>query len=313
MIREIIKTPKNRYGRFFLSTEAPEDETENDPDAGIIKSNTKVITVKPSNRNRIDFTAGAEDDITDDTIDTTVDDATAQDDDMVDTGDVDFTSGAEDGTTEPPIADASEQPTADTIGDDQTNPDTTVGDNPDMNPDTVPAGEDTTPTVDDPENPDAGEETPDDDGLEDDVDFTSDAADDGTDDTNANVATGDEANGQTKGPGLEYDSTRKYKLFQNYISLINALDNYMAKLESKLIDVYEINKIYRNAIDKLQEVRDLAFNYITMKFEISSYVQSLLFYENLIVMVQLIFEYIEKGQNEIKKNVDKKSKTKRTK
>ena len=112
---------------------------------------------------------------------------------------------------------------------------------------------------------------------------------------------------------MEYDSTRKYKLFQNYISLINALDNYMAKLESKLIDVYEINKIYRNAIDKLQEVRDLAFNYITMKFEISSYVQSLLFYENLIVMVQLIFEYIEKGQNEIKKNVDKKSKTKRTK
>lgn len=291
MIREIIKTPNYRYGRFFLSTEAPGDETD---DSSVIKANTKVITVKPNNRNRIDFTTGAEDfPEEEETPDETNSEEMNNTTDELDLGDnVDFTSDDDTttiddtGETEPEVVDNDSD--VDIQTDDQSSePVVQDGDNPD---DTNNATVDDT-TSDDPNAPDLGDE---------DVDFTSDVSDDGTtaDDTNIDEqpTDGDGTDGQQpKGPGLEYDSTRKYKLFQNYMTLINAIDNYIAKLESRMSDDHNINKIFHKAINQLQDIRDLAFDYVTMKFEISTYVQSLLFYENLIVMIQLVFEFIQKS------------------
>ena len=110
MIREIIKTPNYRYGRFFLSTEAPGDETD---DSSVIKANTKVITVKPNNRNRIDFTTGAEDfPEEEETPDETNSEEMNNTTDELDLGDnVDFTSDDDTttiddtGETEPEVVD----------------------------------------------------------------------------------------------------------------------------------------------------------------------------------------------------------------
>lgn len=297
MIREIIKAPNNRYGRFFLSTEAPGDEQTDD--SSTIKANTKVITVKPNNRNRIDFTSGADEipednELTDDTNDENMNsDDISSDVNEPDLGsdDVDFTSDD---------APVDNQPQEDTnLATDTEILDNTDGNNTDATS--------TEPVVQDGDNPDNTDVSPEDgpDLGADDVDFTSDDADDGsgtdgeiTDDTSASEQPAEDE--QQKGPGLEYDSTRKYKLFQNYMSLLNALDNYTAKLESRLCDDYTTNKIFHKAIDQLQDIRDLAFDFVTMKFEISTYVQSLLFYENLIVMIQLVFEFIEKSFSMLK-------------
>lgn len=135
------------------------------------------------------------------------------------------------------------------------------------------------------------------------TDFT----DDGTGEDNGDTTQQDsdssnttDDQGDKKGPGLEYDSTRKYILFLNYQSLINAVNNYITKLENNLGDDTDSNKILKTSINKLKEIKDLCYDYITMKFETSTYIQSLLFYQNIIVMVQLVFDMLIKMKDHMK-------------
>jgi hypothetical protein len=280
MIREIVIKPENRYGRFFLSTEAPGDD---EPPK---KSNTKVIEVRPNNRKRYDFSSNAADpediEASAEEVPTEEPTETPQEDNAItDTGE-DFTANA-----------------------DETNP-----------MDDTPADA-TAPVVNDPENPGTGTEADVDTGD----DFTADAGEDettlDTDDTGeGDIDTGDDftadagtdaptdggdagatpaADGQKKGPGIEYDSTRKYSLFLNYESLINACNNYVSKLENNIGDNMNVNKVIKTGAEKLREVKELAYDYITMKFEASSYIQSLLFYQNLIIIVQGIFDMLKKS------------------
>ena len=121
-------------------------------------------------------------------------------------------------------------------------------------------------------------------------DYTATPDDDGTGEQPADAGAT-----QGSGPGLEYDSTRKYLLFENYISLSNALTNYLSKLKNAIGDDIEQNKVIRIAMNKLTEVKELCNDYMLMRFELSGYVQSLLFYQKLIVMIQLIFDMLKKN------------------
>ena len=331
MIREIVIKPQNKYGKYFLSLEAPGDENQT-------KSNTKVINVKPNNRKRLDFTAGSEQDVEDnDMSEETPDDNdyTADDGDTTDDT-TDYTGGAEidaEGNVVTPSGTGEEAPTqepteapADGGGVDidaegnviTPTEDTTTNEE---TPTEAPAdgggaeidaeGNVVTPSdADTGDTPDDGTETTDDTGAEVDTGEDTDYTDDGTgdtttDDTGATDDTtstgGTDTNTEKKGPGLEYDSTRKYMLFENFISLNNAIDNYISKLENIISDDYENNRIVKTSINKLREIQELCESYMTMKFEVSGYIQSLLFYQNLIVMVQLVFD----GFNKIRKNTNR--------
>jgi hypothetical protein len=118
-----------------------------------------------------------------------------------------------------------------------------------------------------------------------------------------------QGSGNNAKPGLEYDSTRKYLLFKNYISLINALDNYTTVLEEKMPENINKTYIFKLAIDRLKKIRELAYDFTIMKFEISSYIQSLLYFQNLIVNIQMIFDMIGKSFKKI--DVIDKSKNKK--
>ena len=262
MIKEIRIQPISKYGRYFLSTEA-DDEPQP-------KSNTKVIDVKPNNRRKMDFTNGSDD----------------------------FDEPENEPSEEMPDTSVSDEEGAD-------NP------NPEAEPSVQDDGGDTggeNPTADGPdtstgeEGGDAptGEDGPDTGGGDGDVDFTDDSGMDDTGGEDANAET-DENNNDKKGPGLDFDSTRKYNLFENYMSLDNAVNNYIAKLEKSMTDEYSINQVYRTAITKLREIHELCYDYMTLRFEISTYVQSLLFFQELIVMVQMVFDFIEKNKKTIKK------------
>ena len=110
-------------------------------------------------------------------------------------------------------------------------------------------------------------------------------------------------NDNQKGPGLEYDSTRKYNLFKEYMSLYNAIDNYISKLEDSISDDPITNQGIKLAVSKLREIKDLTYDYMMIKFEICTYVQSLLFYQNLVVSVQLVFKLIiNSKKNSLKNN-----------
>lgn len=110
-------------------------------------------------------------------------------------------------------------------------------------------------------------------------------------DENSSNDSNQEQNGDN-GPGLEYDSTRKYVLFKEYMSLYNALENYISKLESIIKDDMEINQIIIRATNNLREIRDVCYDYMTMKYEISTYVQSLVMYQKLEVAVQMVFNLL---------------------
>ena len=263
----IIKTypNKNLYGKYFLATEAPDDETVTD-DQPKPKRNVKVITVKPSNR-RKDFTAGIEDDPDDI-------EPTPQEDTAEDTTETKPTVQGD--TTEDETPD--EQPEAE-----EDNTDFTAGADEDEE------GE----TSDDPDTEETGEEGPSD---EDNTDFTAGADDvDDTDDTpaeNTTQQTNNEAN-KPSPPGVEFDSTRKYNLYKEYMSLYNACDNYISKLENILKNDYEANQIIRISVTNLREIKDILFDYMTIRFQLNSYVQSLLFYQKMVVAIQLVFNLLK--------------------
>ena len=88
------------------------------------------------------------------------------------------------------------------------------------------------------------------------------------------------------------------------MSLYTAIDNYIFKLEDGIHDDLEFNQIIKVSVNKLREIKDLTYDFMMIKFESSTYVQSLLFYQNLIVAVQIVFRMI----NNLKKK--KKDETK---
>ena len=121
--------------------------------------------------------------------------------------------------------------------------------------------------------------------------------DDGTTDDGGDT-TADQGNADEKAkPGAEYDSTRKYNLFKEYMSLYNACDNYISKLENVLKDDTIQNQIIRTSVNNLRDIKDIIYDYMTIKYPINSYIQSLLFYQKMKVSIQLIFSLLKNSKN----------------
>lgn len=117
------------------------------------------------------------------------------------------------------------------------------------------------------------------------------------------------AAGQAKrGPGIEYDSTRKYILFKKYINLCDAIKDYSEKLNRLTNDDYNTNQIYKVAINKLQEIYDVTYDFVIMKFELSSYIQSLLFYQERISNIYRIFDFVKSSVDTVNKKYKNKAK-----
>ena len=289
----ILKTypNKNLYGKYFLAMEAPDDEevTEDQPKP---KRNVKIVTVKPSNRGK-DFAPTDEElqEIPEETPEETE-------------------PAVEPETDETDYATEVDQP-VETPETTETEPDVeTEVDAPDMEDD------DTTDfsQTDDgqTEQPTADVDT----DTEVDAPDTGDSEDFSTDDTgdvSTDVPQEDATATQTKpnAPGVELDSTRKYNLYKEYMSLYNACDNYISKLENVLLNNDEENQIIRISVTNLREIKDILADYMTIRFQINSYVQSILFYQKMVVAVQLVFNLlksINKDNNSIKSSTNKKSK-----
>lgn len=281
MIVKEIKTSMNRYGNYFLMTEAPPEEEQ------------EVEEIQPEEVNPTemedegDFTnVGLNDDVP-------FDQVTPEEED-------DFTNvGLNDGTGETPDPDTEETTEAPTEEPETPQEEENLD------------GEEADGTEEIP-NEDTGDETTDTEGDFTDVGMDEDnggeeaegdedtTATDGTDDAGT---TDGENNGEKKGPGLEYDSTRKYILFKEYMSLYNAISNYITKLENNIKDDIQANQIIKEATNRLREIKDLTYDFMTIKFEISSYTQSLVFYQTLIVSVQMVFNLLANIQEEKTKKI----------
>jgi chemotaxis protein histidine kinase CheA len=285
----IIKTyiNKNLYGKYFLATEAPDDEevTEEQPKP---KRNVKVISVKRSNRGK-DFAAETDEEETpveEPTPEETtepVEDAEDNADFAVDTDTAEEETPAEEPTTE-------ETPTEETPAEEPTAEET--NENQDFAADTD-ATEETPPA----------EEAPVDEPVEDTTDFAADTdtAEEATPTEETPPATDANATANANNaPGVELDSMRKYNLFKEFMSLYNACDNYISKLETVLKNDYEENQIIRICVNNLREIKDILSDYMTIRFRLNSYIQSLLFHQKMVAAVQLIFNMLRSANSNSK-------------
>ena len=331
IIKKRKDLPPKKYGKYFLAFEAPGDEEE---------ENTPIETSEVSpiedDDEDTDFTSIGFDDETNEPGNDVPDEEDMGDDDSTDFSNIgidDDEDGEEDTGTTLYQAPENEQPPTDAPEEDagtEEVPDEPTGEETPEEPATDDATPEETPTEDDPGDvgggdaedtptPDEGDDATDADAgdtgdepePEEDADFTGmgDDEDSGVTDADANDAAKDE--GEKKGPGLEYDSTRKYKLFQSYISLYNATNNYISKLENNVKDDIIINRVIKEATNRLREIRELCYDYMLIKFEISTYTQSLMFYETLIVAIQTVFRMISDVNGEFSKSKEKQSHEKR--
>lgn len=146
------------------------------------------------------------------------------------------------------------------------------------------------PQVNDVENPEANVEAPAEDqpdtGTEE--DFAADTGEETS--AEGDTQTTDQQN--TNGPGLEYDSTRQYKLFLDLNKLHDSVSNYISNLETEIRDDSKIMEIYTENIEKLKQVKELLFDYMNLKFKSSSYIQNLLFYQKMYTTVDLIADIL---------------------
>ena len=124
-----------------------------------------------------------------------------------------------------------------------------------------------------------------------------DAGEDGedeSDDTSDDSSEDGEDGNADKKVGVDLSSTRKYNLYKEYMSLYNAIDNYISKLDGDIKDDLAMNQIIKVAVSKLREIKELTYDYMMIKYETNTYIQSLLFYQNLVISVQLVFKLLAK-------------------
>lgn len=171
--------------------------------------------------------------------------------------------------------------------------------------DDLPSVDGTDPTVN------AGDATTDTGGEDDNTDYTqTDTSSDPNTQQQGTDANQTDANNQNRGPGLEFDSVRKYNLYKEYVKLRTAIDNYITKLESCISDDPRSNQVIKTSTMKFRELYDLITDYMMMKFEICSYIQNLLFYQRQVATVQLIFTMLQET-NRMQDKDERKNESKR--
>lgn len=134
--------------------------------------------------------------------------------------------------------------------------------------------------------------TPTDTAPVDDTDYNVDAG--GDDNPNAPPVDNPDGEEQQQGRGIGYDSMRNYSLYLEYNKLYEAIDKYIDRVNNITSDDKETNSMIKYCMNKLYEVKQLCFDYMVIKFEQSTYYQNRVFYQTLIVSIQLIFDTIQK-------------------
>ena len=149
-----------------------------------------------------------------------------------------------------------------------------------------------------------------------DMDFSA-GGDMGGDDQNQNQGGGgDNPDGNednSDGVGVGLDNMRKFVLYKSYVAFVNAITNYVSKLENVVLDDPGENQLIKFVSDSLRNIKDMLYDYLMMKFELSSYVQARTFFDEMFVAVQITFNMLSKIKKYRLEKEDKKKKSKNNK
>lgn len=199
---------------------------------------------------------------------------------------------AEDDTADdtPPDEPADDAPPAEPdTGDDEATDYSDDGDDPDADPDaTGDEGADGDEEAA-PDEPDTGGE-----GAE---DYTDDSGTDGGDDTAADDGSG-EGNGPT--PEEQAENNKKYHMYKRFMHLYNLLEVFIDKSRNIVKPDASQNAVIKTFANNLTDLYENMFDFMTIRYKSSSYVQILIYFETIISTVRLNFELLKNNKINLK-------------
>lgn len=111
---------------------------------------------------------------------------------------------------------------------------------------------------------------------------------------------------QQNGVGVGLDTMRKYTLFNEFINFGNAITNYIEKLENLVMDDPGQNQVIKYVINTLHNIKDMIYDYINMKFELSTYFAARTFFDEMYVATQVTIGMLSRLKDIVEDKNDKK-------
>ena len=121
--------------------------------------------------------------------------------------------------------------------------------------------------------------------------------DPGTDDTGDGTA----QTGQTNNT----ENQLKFSLYRNLKNLYITIQNYESQLDEMVASSYNFNMVIKSASNKMANLEDLMYDYMTLRFKDATYIESMEFYQKCLATLELIFELLRSN----KENANFKDKT----
>lgn len=143
-----------------------------------------------------------------------------------------------------------------------------------------------------------GELQTDDPNGDDAFDVGGDTGDDSNDDSGDDSG-GDSNDSQDGTVQNTEDNQLKYSLFRRMKNLMEAIDSYIEKLTEKPSPSINYNMVMRSSVDKLTEVKEALYEYMTLKFRDQEYLQSMHFYQKCLMVVRMTFELVASNKKAI--------------
>ena len=277
-IIDLNSVQMTEFEKKYMFTEAPGEE----------RVNVKRITLKAPDKRTYDFKKGADDE--EDTQEQPVPDDTEEPDIVEDPGDT------EDQETDTEGEDLPEEDTEtdDIVTDDNGDIPT---DDEEMDDTTVDDGEDV--AVDDTQGDtgDTGDEGngTDDIVVDDNEDVPTDdgdaGGDQGTEEQPDDTAGDEDENG---GQEDQQEKIHKQNLFKRFITLHTSIENYSHKLSSIIGVDSDTHKMISEVSEKLNQLGDMLYDYMILKFKKSTYLESMLFYQRTVAATNLCLDSLSK-------------------
>ena len=102
-------------------------------------------------------------------------------------------------------------------------------------------------------------------------------------------------------PGTDFENMRRYNLYKKFMALNDSINGYTDTLDALVYDDDTLNAVTKTASQKLKQLSEIMYDYMTLKFENDSYTQALLFYHEVNAGVRMCFDLLESGNMNIRK------------
>lgn len=148
--------------------------------------------------------------------------------------------------------------------------------------------------------PDAENDT---DGGTDDTVTEPDTGDGGTDYTDDEDVDNTETDDNTEDnvdTTNDADRAKKYSLYLRYLKLYDMINTFSEKIRNVVKDDASQNAVINKVVDNLNDLYDGMYEYMTIKFMNSSYMEAVIYFETVINCIRLNFELLRNNKINLK-------------